>query len=73
MNAPHDHKTDMHWTSQDLADVVPLHLSELLGFDASREIGDRLASANCASQLRRNRLRHDYLPMVGFRCLFRVF
>ena len=73
MKTPHDYQTDLQWTSQDLADAVPLHLSELQDFDAGREIGDLLESANCASHLQRNRLRHDYLPTVGFRSLFRVF
>jgi hypothetical protein len=73
MNAFHDFPSVLHWTAQDLADAVPLHLSELQDFDAGREIGDPLASANCASHLQRNRLRHDYLPTVGFRSLFRVF
>lgn len=35
-----------HWTSQDLADAVPLRLSELLDFDADRDIGTERASAN---------------------------
>ena len=73
MNALNDFPSVLHWTARDLADAVPLRLSELLEFHAGRAIGDRLASANSAPRLQRNPLRHDYLPMAGFRSSFRVY
>ena len=69
------HAPDMplhtHWTSRDIADAVPLRLSELLDFDAGRDIGTAQASANTVAprHLRRpqNFMRNTALPFFRIR------
>jgi len=43
-NQSHTFPFDLHWTSDDLADAMPLRLSELFDFDAAR--AQALHSAN---------------------------
>lgn len=51
MNASLQYPFDLRWTAHDLADAVPLRLSELPDFDAHRDC-DGSASANTASPMR---------------------
>ena len=44
MNAFDRFPTPLHWTSQQLADAVPLQLHELYAFDATRERAHRVAA-----------------------------
>lgn len=58
------HAPDMplhtHWTSRDIADAVPLRLSQLLDFDAGRDIGTSQTSANTVA-LRRARRQKGFV------------
>lgn len=58
------------WTSQDLADAVPLRLHELFDFDAVRD-GPVAPSANGEPQ--RTWRRHDYLRLPALPASFRVY
>ena len=61
----------LQWNSQQLADAVPLRLSELLDFDAAREIDDAQACANRTLPAPARR-RDGYLPASGFHSAFRI-
>ena len=57
-----------HWTAEQIADAVPLRLSELALFDAARD-ADALHAAN--SQRRRART-DGYLPADAQAARFRI-
>lgn len=61
---------DLRWSSQDLADAVPLRLHELFAFDASREVTDHTSANQVAG--RRRPARTGYIDGEGFTRLFRV-
>lgn len=69
MNASLQYPFDLHWTSHDLVDAIPLRLSEMLDFDAHRD-GEGSASANAASIEARRRTA-GFLPRPQA-ALFRV-
>ena len=59
--------SQLHWTSEQLADAVPLRLHQLFAFDA----GDLLGSANAASASRHAR-SGNYLPATPAPDVFRI-
>ena len=66
----HSHFPDqLNWTSQDLADAVPLRLFELFAFDASPAAA---AVGSCANQPPRRTWPASYLPAEPRQPLFRV-
>jgi hypothetical protein len=59
--------SQLHWTSEQLADAVPLRLHQLFAFDASGMLG----SANAASSTRQPRTG-NYLPATPVPDVFRI-
>ena len=49
----------LNWTSQDIADAVPLRLFELIDFDAARD-GLRTTHQNASAQAPRRAWRRHY-------------
>jgi len=64
MNASPGFPFDLQWTSQDLADAVPLRLSELLDFDADRD-GPVAPCANSLPQAPRRDWRQPGYRLVS--------
>ncbi len=62
---------NLRWTSQDIADAVPLRLHELDLFDAA-EYRDVDASANAARFQREPRLRNAYLAAAELPARFGI-
>lgn len=60
----------LNWTSQDLADAVPLRLFELFGFDAGPNGAD--VSGRCANQRPRRAWRREYLRTAELPAFIRV-
>lgn len=67
MYAPSYFQFPQRWTSQDLADAVPLRLHEMFDFDADR---DGIEAA--ANSVPRARLTHGYLRVGELSPMFRV-
>ncbi len=67
MNAFVFFPSQLHWTSEELADAVPLRLHELFAFDAGR---DAQVASNAGNQ--RMSKRRDYLTASQLRPVFRV-
>jgi hypothetical protein len=62
----------LHWTSDDLADAVPLRLHEMLDFDASRD-GPVAASANSLGRTQqRDWRRPGYRLVSNLPAFFRI-
>jgi hypothetical protein len=59
--------SQLHWTSEQLADAVPLRLHQLFAFDA----GGMLGSANAASATHQPRTG-NYLPATPAPDVFRI-
>lgn len=69
-----DYPFDLRWTPRQLADAVPLRLSELPAFDAA-VLQDAAASANAPSAAPApacRPTRRPYLPAAGHASGFRV-
>lgn len=64
MNAPSYFQFPQRWTSQDLADAVPLRLHEMFDFDAGREGADIAANTVPRARLSRGYLRVGELPQM---------
>ena len=70
MNAPAYFSFPQHWTAQDLANAVPLRLSQLLDFDA---VGNGCgACANASSSRRRALAANGYLSIAALPRFFRI-
>ena len=70
MNANVFFPSQPHWTSQELAEAVPLRLHELFAFDAGRN-GAIVDSANGRLDLDHGHVR-NYLPATPALDVFRV-
>ena len=68
LDTPFEH---VRWTSQDIADAVPLRLRDFDLFDAA-DRGDADASANAARFQRDSRLRQGYLSAAAMPGRFNV-
>ena len=68
LDTPFEH---LHWTSQDIADAVPLRLCDFDLFDAT-DCRDADASANAARCHRNARLRQGYLAAAALPGRFNV-
>lgn len=62
---------NLRWTSQDIADAVPLRLHQLDIFDAAA-CSDTDASANAARFQREARLRNAYLATAALPARFGI-
>jgi len=73
MNSPRYFSFPAHWSAHDLADAVPLRLSELFAFDAMLD-GAFAASANAASGAAPapRAWRHRYVRSAPAPAAFRV-
>ncbi len=69
MNTHSNFPDQLNWTSQDLADAVPLRLFEMFGFDAALT---GAANGDCADQPPRRPWPDSYLPTDRPPPLFRV-
>lgn len=69
MNAYAPFPARLHWNAQQLADAVPLRLSQLLGFERDRDIG-HVAAANRVS--RKPRPATGYLGTPALHARFTV-
>lgn len=61
----------LHWTSQELAEAVPLRLFELLDFDVHRD-NPGMASANVMPRPQRAWLRCGYVRATELPAFIRV-
>lgn len=68
-SARYGYPFDLSWTPQDLAEAVPLRLSQLIDFDAMR--GNGIAASANAMSFQRTRLMRDYLRNSAL-SLFRI-
>jgi hypothetical protein len=69
MNAFAPFPARLHWNAQQLADAVPLRLSQMLGFERARDIGP-VAAAN--REAPRPRHASGYLDMPALHDRFTV-
>jgi hypothetical protein len=60
--------SQLHWTSEQLAEAVPLRLHQLFAFDASGVLGSANAPLTRALQAR----SRDFLPLMPDANVFRV-
>ena len=61
---------NLHWTSQDIADAVPLRLFELFAFDAGP--GGAGLAGRCANQSPRRAWHRGYVPAAELPAFVRV-
>ena len=66
MNAFAPFPPSLHWNAQQLADAVPLRLSQLLDFDRARDIGE-LAIANREARKPRRAAGYFHAPALHAR------
>ena len=69
MNATVFFPSQLHWTSHELAEAVPMRLHELFAFDVARDG----AIADCANgRLAARQPNRNYLPAIPAPDVFRV-
>ena len=66
MNAFAHFPAALHWNAQQLADAVPLRLSQLLAFDRARDIGS-VAVANRNARKPRREAGYVHAPVLHAR------